>query len=54
MTALLRLADAIDGFVKATDKFASAVILIIVALLSWNVASRYLGGGASVALQEAE
>jgi TRAP-type mannitol/chloroaromatic compound transport system permease small subunit len=54
MTGLLKLADAIDTFVIAAGKFAAALILVIVALVTWNVVSRYFGGGTPVALQELE
>ncbi|NJM35703.1 MAG: TRAP transporter small permease subunit [Rhodomicrobium sp.] len=54
MTALLKLADVIDAFVAAAGKFATLIVLVMVALVSWNVVSRYIVGGASVAMQEAE
>ena len=54
MTALLKLADGIDAFVIAAGKFAAALVLALVALVTWNVGIRYFGGGASVAMQELE
>lgn len=54
MNALLKLADGIDALVSAAGKLAVALVLAMVALVSWNVASRYFGGGASVAAQELE
>jgi TRAP-type mannitol/chloroaromatic compound transport system permease small subunit len=54
MNLLLRLADGIDAFVNAAGKLAVALVLAMVALVTWNVVSRYFGGGATVAAQEAE
>jgi TRAP-type mannitol/chloroaromatic compound transport system permease small subunit len=54
MTALLKVADVIDAFVAAAGKLAAALLLAIVALVAWNVVSRYVIGTTPVALQELE
>ncbi len=54
MRALLRVADGIDAFVAALGKLATALLLVLVALVAWNVISRYVIGGTPVALQELE
>ncbi|MEO1331081.1 MAG: TRAP transporter small permease subunit [Pseudomonadota bacterium] len=54
MKPLLRLADAIDRLTWAFGKFATALLLVLIALIGWNVGGRYLGGVSSVALQELE
>ncbi len=54
MNALLKLADGIDALVAVAGKFAAALVLVMVALVTWNVVSRYFVGGATVAMQELE
>lgn len=54
MTALLKVADVIDAFVAAAGKLAAALLLAMVALVAWNVVSRYIIGTTPVALQELE
>ncbi|MGI9503275.1 MAG: TRAP transporter small permease subunit [Geminicoccaceae bacterium] len=54
MKAALKLADRIDTLTRAAGKLATAVLLVLIVLIGWNVAGRYLVGGGSVALQELE
>ena len=48
------LADQIDTLTWAAGKLATALLLVLIALVGWNVPGRYLVGGGSVALQELE
>ncbi|MEM9443346.1 MAG: TRAP transporter small permease subunit [Pseudomonadota bacterium] len=50
----LALADRIDTLTWAAGKLATALLLVLIALVGWNVLGRYLVGGGSVALQELE
>ncbi|MEM7488165.1 MAG: TRAP transporter small permease subunit [Pseudomonadota bacterium] len=54
MTLLLRFADVVDATTRLFARLATLLILILVALVGYNVFGRYLGGGTSIALQEAE
>ena len=54
MRRLLELADHVDALTRAFGKLATALLLLLIALVAWNVGGRYLGGGGSVALQELE
>ena len=54
MTSLLRIADAIDSLTRAAGKLATAILLVLVALVGWNVVGRYVIGGTPIALQELE
>ncbi|MEM9223825.1 MAG: TRAP transporter small permease subunit [Pseudomonadota bacterium] len=54
MSALFRAADLVDAIVAVAGKLAAALILVMVALVTWNVLGRYVGGGAPVWAQELE
>ena len=54
MPHLVRFADAVDALTRLCGRAAAALILVLVALVGWNVFGRYVAGGASIALQEAE
>ncbi|MEL6265556.1 MAG: TRAP transporter small permease subunit [Pseudomonadota bacterium] len=54
MRRLLVLADGIDLLTLWAGRLATALLLALVALVGWNVASRYGLGGTSIAMQEAE
>ncbi len=51
---LLRIADAVDLLTDWLGHLATALLLSLVALLFYNVISRYLFGGTTVWLQETE
>ena len=50
----LALAEGIDKVTWAAGKLAVLLLLLLIALVGWNVLGRYLVGGGSVALQELE
>ena len=54
MRTLLRLADAIDALSGALGKVAAALLLALVALVTWNALGRYALGGSAVWAQELE
>ena len=54
MKALLALADGVDAVIRLFGKLATVLLLVLIALIGWNVGGRYLIGGGSVALQELE
>lgn len=54
MTTLLKFADIVDAMTRVFAKLATALVLVLVALIGWNVIGRYLIGGSSIALQELE
>lgn len=54
MSWAVSIADAIDAFTRAIGKVATALLILLVALIGWNVLGRYVGGGASVGMQELE
>lgn len=54
MALLLKLADAIDAVVRTLTKLAIVLVLVLVALVAWNVISRYALGFTPVWAQELE
>jgi TRAP-type mannitol/chloroaromatic compound transport system permease small subunit len=54
MTALLKFADTVDLVTRMFGRAATALLLVLIALVGWNVFGRYVVGGSSVALQELE
>ena len=54
MKALLRLADLVDGLTGALGRLATALLLALVALVTWNALGRYALGGSAVWAQELE
>lgn len=54
MKLALAFADVVDTTTRGFGKFAALILFLLIALIGWNVGGRYLGGGASVALQELE
>ncbi|MEM7523687.1 MAG: TRAP transporter small permease subunit [Pseudomonadota bacterium] len=54
MKLALAFADAVDAVTRGFGKLAALILLILIALIGWNVGGRYIGGGGSVALQELE
>ncbi|MBX2856109.1 MAG: TRAP transporter small permease subunit [Rhodobacteraceae bacterium] len=54
MKTLLAHADAIDAVTRLFGKIATALLLVLIVLIGWNVGGRYIIGGSSVALQELE
>ena len=54
MGFLLRLADAVDAATRLFGRLATAILLLLIALVGWNVFGRYIIGTSPIALQEAE
>lgn len=54
MRMALAIADGIDAAVGLLGKLGAALVLVLVALVAWNVLGRYVGGGAPVWAQELE
>lgn len=54
MGPALIVADGIDAVTRAASKLASALLLVLVALVFFNVFGRYLIGGSPVWAQELE
>lgn len=54
MRGLLAFADGVDALTRIVGKLATALLLLLIALVGWNVFGRYIAGGSSVALQELE
>ena len=54
MTFVLKFADLIDGMTRIISRIASALLLLMVGLVFFNVAGRYVFGNATVWMQELE
>lgn len=54
MPLLLKIADAIGALTLWTGRFATAVLLLLIALVFYNVIGRYIVGGSPIWLQEME
>lgn len=54
MLLALKVADAIDALTRAVAKLAAALLLVLVALVFFNVFGRYIIGASPVWLQELE
>ncbi len=50
----LPIAAVIDSMTRVAGKLATVLLLLLIALVGWNVVGRYIVGGGSVALQELE
>jgi len=54
INSLARLAGLIDGFTEITGKLLSWLVLLLVAIVSYDVGMRYLLQSGSIAIQELE
>ncbi|MEL6205520.1 MAG: TRAP transporter small permease subunit [Pseudomonadota bacterium] len=54
MTTALRIAELIDAITKAAGRLAAALLLLLIALVFFNVFGRYIVGASPVWMQELE
>lgn len=54
MTIALKIADVIDAITRAAGRLAAVLLLLLIALVFFNVFGRYVVGGSSVWMQELE
>ncbi len=54
MSFALKIADAIDAATRALGRLAAALLLVLIALVFFNVFGRYVVGAAPVWMQELE